>query len=166
MNHDRDIERVMEQYGNSIYRVSFFILQNSHDAQDILQETIIKYMQKAPAFVDDSHEKAWLLRVANNLCKDMLRFKKRNACVNLDELISSNGELLQLSGENERERECGLIMQIFTLPEKYKWIIYLHYYEGYTIKETARILKLTEGAVKKRLERGRNMLRQILEEDM
>lgn len=89
MNREKDLERIMEQYSDSIYRMSYFILQNDQDAQDILQETLIKYMQKAPVFQFESHEKAWLLRVANNLCKDMLRFQKRNRHVDLDDLAET-----------------------------------------------------------------------------
>lgn len=163
MNHEEDIERIMEQYGNSIYRMSFFVLQNDQDAQDVLQETLIKYMQKAPGFQSDSHEKAWLLRVANNLCKDMLRFQKRNRYINLDELQETSFETLIIHGQPTAFGE--LTAQLFTLADKYKRTLYLHYYEGYPVKEIAQILKLSESAVKKRLERGRDKLRQMIEED-
>lgn len=161
MNLEKDLERIMERYSDSIYRMSYFILQNDQDAQDILQETLIKYIQKAPDFRSDSHEKAWLLRVANNLCKDMLRFQKRNRHADLDELTEICADTAELTRMETRE----LITQVFMLPSKYKQVIYLHYYEGYSVKEIAAILKISEGAVKKRLERGRNQLRLILEED-
>lgn len=83
MNSHKDIERIMEQYGSSIYRMSYYVLQNEQDAQDVLQKALIKYMQKSPVFSSASHEKAWLLRVTDNLCKDMLRFHKRNRHLNL-----------------------------------------------------------------------------------
>ena len=161
MNREKDLERIMEYYSDSIYRMSYFVLQNDQDAQDILQETLIKYMQKAPDFQSESHEKAWLLRVANNLCKDMLRFQKRNRHTDIEELTESYADTAELARTETRE----LITQVFTLPSKYKQVIYLHYYEGYSVKEIATILKISEGAVKKRLERGRNQLRLILEED-
>lgn len=156
MTREEDINRIIEAYGNSIYRMSFFMLQNEQDAQDVLQETMIKYMQKAPDFVSGQHEKAWLLRVAGNLCKDMLRFQKRNRCVNLEELQETAAH-----GQQEY-----LIEQVFSLPEKYKKVIYLYYYEGYSVKEMAVIFRISEGTVRKRLERGRNQLRRMLEEDM
>lgn len=165
MDCKNDIERIMELYGNSIYRMSYYILQNTQDAQDVLQETLIKYMQKSPQFQSESHEKSWLLRVANNLCKDMLRFRKRNQFLNLDELTDNISTLQSIpSGPSEPDNTSHLISLIFALPDKYKRTIYLHYYEGYTAKEIAVILKTSEGAVKKRLERGRNQLRRILEE--
>ena len=164
MNRKENIVRIMELYGDSIYRMSYFVLQNDQDAQDVLQETLIKYMQKAPAFQSDSHEKAWLLSVANNLCKDMLRFHKRNRCINLDDLMGSSLEPLTTAGHPSDNSE--LIARIFALADKYKRVIYLHYYEGYSVKEIAHILKISEGAVKKRLERGRHQLRQMIEEYM
>lgn len=166
MNREEDISSVMELYGASIYRMSYFILQNDQDAQDVLQETLIKYMQKAPAFRSEEHRKAWLFRVANNLCKDMLRFQKRNRCVNWEELQEmEQGVEMGDSGSDDPDN-IQLLAQIFSLAEKYKRVIYLHYYEGYSVKEMAVILQISEGAVKKRLERGRNQLRELLEEDI
>lgn len=156
MTQEENINRVMEQYGNSIYRMSFLLLQNEQDAQDVLQETLIKYMQKGQVFSSAEHEKAWLLRVANNLCKDMLRFRKRNTYVNLDEIS-------EICAKAEESR---LLTQVLLLAEKYRKVIYLFYYEGYTAGEIGGILKISESAVKKRLERGRNYLREMLKEDM
>jgi len=146
----------MEQYGNSVYRMSYYILQNDQDAQDILQETLIKYMQKAPSFRTMEHEKAWVLKVANNLCKDMLRFRKRNRYIHLDEL----SEMPEDAGKSYGDET---IVKVFSLKEKYKQVIYLHYYEELAVKEIANVLNISEEAVKKRLERGRAMLRQMLE---
>lgn len=156
MTQEENLIRIMEQYGNSVYRMSYLMLQNEQDAQDILQETLIRYLKKAPVFQSEGHEKAWLLRVANNLCRDMLRFQKRNHYVNLDDICGLGAE----------PRESQLLAQVFQLPEKYRKVIYLFYYEGYSAGETATILKISESAVKKRLERGRNRLREIIEEDM
>jgi RNA polymerase sigma-70 factor (ECF subfamily) len=136
--------------------MSFYLLQNEQDAQDVLQETLIRYMQKAPHFQTCEHEKAWILKVANNLCKDMLRFRKRNQYVNLDAL----SEIMEAPGSLKEEE---LVVKVFSLKEKYKQVIYLHYYECLSVKEIAAILGISEEAVKKRLERGRLMLKQILD---
>jgi len=162
MKREEDINRVMELYGNSIYRLSYYVLQNEHDAQDILQETLIKYMQKFQDFQNEEHEKAWLFRVSNNLCKDMLRFQKRNRFLNIDTLVEQQDD----SSFHEGETVGLLKTHIFRLQEKYKKVIYLHYYEGYSVKEMAYILKISEGAVKKRLERGRDQLREMMKEDL
>lgn len=151
-----DVVRVMNQYGNSIYRMSYFLLQNEQDAQDVLQETLIKYIQKAPVFDAADYEKAWLLRVANNLCKDMLRFQKKNRHANIEDLLDMG----------ITQEDSNLLTQVWCLQEKYRRVIYLYYYEGYSVVEMAQILNVSESAVKKRLERGRNKLKEILEEDM
>lgn len=154
-NKNDAVVRIMQDYGNSIYRMSYFLLQNEQDAQDILQETLIKYMQKAPVFDTADYEKAWLLRVANNLCKDMLRFQKKNRHANIEDLLDMG----------ITQEDCSLLTQVWSLPEKYKRVIYLHYYEGYSVLEMADILGITESAVKKRLERGRCKLREMLKEE-
>ena len=151
-----ELSRIMEQYGNSVYRMSYYMLQNDQDAQDVLQETLIKYMQKAPSFHTIEHEKAWVLKVANNLCKDMLRFRKRNRYIHLDELT-------EIPKDASKSYEDETIVKVFSLKEKYKQVIYLHYYEELAVIEIANVLNISEEAVKKRLERGRTMLRQILE---
>lgn len=162
MGQKDELSRIMDKYGNSIYRMSYYMLQNEQDAQDILQETLIKYMQKAPIFKSKEHEKAWVLRVANNLCKDMLRFQKKNRYLSLDEIREIedgiNANVCQDILEEGQSR-AELIAQIFSLNEKYKKIIFLHYYEDYSVKEIASILCISEAAVKKRLERGRSELK-------
>ncbi len=155
-NKNEEVVRIMQNYGNSIYRMSYFLLQNEQDAQDVLQETLIKYIQKAPAFDTVDYEKAWLLRVANNLCKDMLRFQKKNRHANIEDLLDMG----------ITQEDSSLLTQVWSLPEKYKRVIYLHYYEGYSVLEMADILSITESAVKKRLERGRCKLREMLKEEM
>lgn len=157
-----ELGRLMEQYGNSVYRMSYYILQNEQDAQDILQETLIKYMQKSPDFNSKEHEKAWILRVANNLCKDMLRFQKKNRYLSLDEIREIEDGIhtnICLEQYETKQSRLEMITHIFLLNEKYKQVIYLHYYENYTVKEIASIIGITEAAVKKRLERGRKELK-------
>ena len=72
-NKTEKIEYLLQQYGNSLFRFCLFTLKNESDAEDVIQETFIKYLQKAPAFADAEHEKAWLFKVASNLCLDLLR---------------------------------------------------------------------------------------------
>lgn len=77
MKHADEIKHAMDEYGNSIYRLCFYMLQNGQDAQDALQETLIRFMEKAPDFKSYEHEKAWLLKVANNICVDAIRIRRR-----------------------------------------------------------------------------------------
>lgn len=104
---------------------------------------------KAPDFHDEEHEEAWLIRVATNICRDMVRFRLRHPKISVDELENS------LAAPEHRET----LRELLELPVKQKTVIYLHYVEGYQIKEIAEILGITEGAVKMRLCRAREQMR-------
>lgn len=151
---ERQTENAIKTYGNLLYRTAYVLLGNPHDVQDVLQETFIKYMEKAPDFHDSGHEKAWLLKVTANPCKDYLRFSRRHAYADLESLEN-------ICAVSEQKT---LLKEIIALPEKWKTVLLLHYVEGYGIKEIARIAGLTESAVKKRLQRGRDALRKQLTE--
>lgn len=155
-NNSTDIEKVIMQYSNILFRMCFILLKNEQDAQDVLQETFIKYMEKAPAFENENHEKAWLIKVSSNLCKDLFRFRKRNNYVDIE-------ELKKCCPESEKIEILKLVMQ---LPEKYKAVIHLYYIEGYKTEEIAKIIGTSAGTVRKRMQRGRHMLKIQLEEDM
>lgn len=147
---DSEIQHIIEAYGDLLYRTAYVLLGNPHDVQDILQETLLRYMEKSPAFSDEEHRKAWLLRVTSNLCKDLLRFHKRHAYLCMDELADI------CSSQEEEET----LKELLILPSKYKAVLLLHYVEGYQLKEIAGILGISENAVKKRLQRGKDALKQ------
>lgn len=151
---DDEIKNIIETYGNLLYRTAYMFLGNPHDVQDVLQEVLIKYMEKAPVFHEKEHEKAWLLKITSNLCKDYLRFNRRHTYVHLEDL-----ENLPVTS-SQRE----IIREIISLPAKWKTVLLLHYIEGYSVKETAKITGLTESNVKKRLQRGRDALKKQLTE--
>lgn len=152
---DDEIKKVAELYSKMLFKLCFSILCSTADAEDAVADTFIKYITKAPGFNDEEHRKAWLLRVASNICKNMYRFRKRNGCVNIDEIYGLAAE----------EKDFDVLEQVMKLPEKYKTVIHLHYIEGYKIKELAEILNISETAAKKRLQYGRNMLRMEYGED-
>ena len=81
-----DLEKTIEKYGDMLYRLCFIMLKNESDAEDAVQETVIKLYQKSPAFRDEEHEKAWLIRVATNQCRDMLRFRTRHPQIDEEQL--------------------------------------------------------------------------------
>ncbi len=153
---EQKMEAVLHTYGNLLYRTGMMMLGNTQDVEDVIQEVMLKYMQKAPAFSDAEHEKAWLLRVTVNLCKDMLRFRGRHRYFPIDEL-----ELGDDDGKDAESRE--LLEEIAMLPQTYKIVLLLHYVEGYSLKEIAAILALSENAVKKRMQRAKAALRKKLE---
>lgn len=157
-----NVKRALDYFGDSIYRLSFYMLSNEQDAQDVVQETLMKYMEKAPDFNSVEQEKAWLLKVANNICIDMLRFRKKVRF--LDQKEEENlSQKVAKSGQGESREE--FIRLIFSLKEKLRNVIYLYYYEEYSTEEIAAILKISNAAVRKRLERGRVLLRDRLQEE-
>lgn len=162
MKQADEVKHVIDKYGNSVYRLCYYMLQNDQDAQDVLQETLIRFLEKAPDFSSSEHEKAWLLRVANNICIDSLRFRRKERFLDENDLEWLENQFTDYGGiSNSRE----VIQFVFSLKEKYRNVIYLYYYEEYQIKEIAAIMKISEAAVRKRLERGREFLKKCLQEE-
>lgn len=144
------IERIVQTYGNMLFRLCLITLGNASDAEDAVQETFIKYLQKAPEFENAEHEKAWLITVATNKCKDMLRFKNRHPVVNIEEIK----ELTKDASDN------GILDALMTLPDKFRTVLILYYVEQYPMEEIARMIGKTTSAVKMRLQKGRRLLRE------
>ena len=156
MDEARRLREIIEKYGDSLFRIGVMILGNKQDAEDVLQEVFIKYMQKAPKFVDEAHKKAWLFRCTHNLCKDLLRFRKRHKQENID--------ALQL--EYMMEEDKVVLEEMMALASKYKEVLLLYYLEGYKISEIATMMKSSPNTIRKRLERGRKLLRNNLKEQL
>ena len=154
MSIEEDIRKAVLKYSDMLYKICIVILCNEHDVQDAIQDTFCRYMEKKPNFRDEEHEKAWLIRVATNISRDMVRFRIRHPMVSIDELENS------LAAPEQKET----LKELLELPVKQKMVIYLHYVEGYHIKEIADILGITEGAVKMRLQRGRQQMQLSLKE--
>lgn len=148
MSIEEDVRKVVLKYSDMLYKICIVILCNEQDVQDAIQDTFCRYMEKKPNFRNEEHEKAWLIRVATNICRDMIRFRIRHPKISIDGLENS----LVAPAQKETLKE------LLELPVKQKIVIYLHYVEGYHIKEIADILGITEGAVKMRLKRGREQM--------
>lgn len=148
-------EKALDQYGNTILRLAYSYLHTMSDAEDILQDTLLKYMQSAPVFENAQHEKAWLLCVASNLCKNKLSYNK----------IRETDELLETLTAEEREDLSFVWNAVKKLPEKYREAIHLYYEEGYSTREISRILNRRESTVRSDLKRGRERLKEILKEE-
>ena len=146
---EETIERILTEHGDRLYRLCLVMLGNPQDAEDALQETFLKYLQKMPEFRDMEHEKAWLLTVAANKCRDQLRFRSRHPQVDLDSIT--------LAVDTQ---DSGILDALMTLPEKYRLVLMLHYVEGYSVKEIASILRKTPSAIKMRLQKGRRLLKE------
>ena len=151
------IEKMVDTYGNMLFRLCLITLGNASDAEDAVQETFIRYLQKASAFESAEHEKAWLITVAANKCKDLLRFRRRHRVVNLEEI----------SEYTQETADYGIIEALLTVPDQFRVALVLHYVEGYKVEEIAKMIGKTSSAVKMRLQKGRRLLREALEkEDM
>lgn len=150
----RQAERLLDQYGNSVLRLAYSYLHNMSDAEEILQETLIRYLQTAPEFENSAHEKAWLMKVAANLSKNRIDYNQRRATDELkEELLVQDQEDLSFVWE-----------AVKALPEQYRETIHLFYYEGYSTAQIARILTRKESSVRSDLRRGREKLKQVLRE--
>ena len=151
---DEELEQTIQTYSDTLYKICFLILKNEHDVKDVLQETFIKYMTKSPAFESEEHKKAWLIKVSQNKCKEFLRFHKKHAALSLDE-IEESAAITDGIGMERLE----LLNMVWNLNYKLKSVVVLHYIEGYSVKEVADMLSISEASVKKRLERARKELR-------
>ena len=149
------LETVMQRYANTLFRISFVMLRNESDAEDVVQETMMKYLQKSPTFKDAEHEKAWFIKVATNRCRDMLRFRSRHPHIDIDSL-----------GERSIETPySGILEALMTLPETYKIVLLLYYVEEYRIEHIAQISGRTPSAVKMRLQKGRKLLEETYKKE-
>jgi len=156
MNHKSarpadNLEKVMNTYGNKLFRLCLITLGNASDAEDAVSETLIKYLEKRPDFQDAEHEKAWLITVATNTCKDILRFRNRHPVADMDEIKEFT----------EDASDTGILDALMTLPEKYRVVLFLYYVEECSIDSIAKMIKRTTSAVKMRLQKGRKMLEEV-----
>ena len=145
------LEQVMAQYANRVYAAAYSLLKNKQDAEDVVQDTFLKYYARTRAFASPEHLRAWLLRLAINRAKDLLRSAGKKNCIPLED----DPQEFVFSLPESRD----LFEAVLALPEQYRTVIHLHYYEGYSVKEIAGVLRITSQAVKSRLFRGRQMLR-------
>lgn len=151
---NRQAARLLDQYGNRILRLAYTYLHNMSDAEDILQDTLLQFLKKAPSFDSAEHEKAWLLRVAANLSKNRIDYERLRASDELnEELVAEEREDLSFVWEAVRE-----------LPSQYREVIHLFYHEGYPTAEIAKILGRKESTVRSDLRRGREKLKAVLKE--
>lgn len=158
-SHSKDVAnqtavRLLDTYGNGILRLAYSYVHNLSDAEEILQDTIVKYLTKSPQFESDEHEKAWLFKVASNLSKNKLRY---NSIRSTDEL---NDSLIS----NQQEDLSYIWEAVKSLPENYREVIHLYYQEGYNTVDIAKILNKKETSIRSDLHRARQKLKEILKE--
>lgn len=145
-------EEAVEQFGDTVFRAAFGLVKNPQDAEDIAQEVFLNLVRHAPRFDSAEHQKAWLLRCTINRCKSHFRSVWQSRTDGLDENLS----IPFTPAESEVMKAVG------DLPMKYRQVIYLHYIQGYTTAEIAKLLELNQNTVLSQLARGRAMLKNTL----
>ena len=144
------IQVSLEKYSDMIIRIAYQNLKSMADAEDIAQEVFLKLITSRPDFENDAHEKAWVIRVTVNLCRDFLKsawFKKRTV---FDDSIPQN------------DKNTEVLDAVMRLPAKFKNVIYLHYYEDMTVTQIANVLQQKESTISSWLYRGRKQLKKSL----
>ena len=154
---DERFEQVVRRYGDMLYRVAFHALRNRADAEDVTQTVLLRLYQQGGRFDSEEHRKHWLLRVAVNESRRMLRAAWRRSAVPLEEW--------QEYPAAEDPAKAELFQAVMALEPKYRLTIYLYYYEGCSVKEVAAALRAKESTVQTWLQRARDRLRRTLSGD-
>ena len=159
MKNDDFIEQIVAAYSDTVIRIAYQYTVCMQDAEDIAQEVFLSLVNKQIRDYDDEHLKAYIIRATVNKCHSFHRAKLAEDIVYLDEVYKNENEPI-LTVE-----ERGILIEVNSLPKRYRDVIYLYYYEDYTVAEIADILGVKTGTVTSRLKRAREKLRPILEED-
>lgn len=154
MRSEQETIRAVEQYSDTVRRLCAVHLKNEADTEDIFQTVFLKYVLSSVSFENDEHEKAWFIRVTINACKDLLKSFFRSRTVSLDNIPEQPWEL----PEDYRD----VWEAVFSLPQKYRDVVYLHYFEDYTAPQISRILGKNVNTVYTILTRSKQMLREKL----
>lgn len=161
------MERIIDEYGSSIWRMCYMYLKNKQLAEDAMQDTLVKIYEKYHTFNKTSSEKTWIMRIAINTCKNYLKTNWLRRVVIGIEKTEETGEKDLAPEETilEKEQEQMLLKNILKLKNKYKDVILLYYYQEMKIREIAEVLEISEASVSMRLQRGRIALKDILGEE-
>ena len=172
---ESDISALIERNKDTVCKIAYCYMNNIYDVEDIFQTVFKKYIVANPEFQNEKHEKAWFARVTINECKNYNKssWKSKVVLAESDEAFSNTGKRAEYFSEaNEAkvkyneditDEEIAVITAIKQLPEKYRVVIHLFYYEEYSVVEIAKILKVTKATVKMRLNRARNMIKERFE---
>lgn len=151
---NRQAEHILDEHGSSILRLAYSYLHNMSDAEEVLQDTLLRFLKTAPTFENSTHEKAWLLRVAGNLSKNRIDYNKVRATDELSDTLKA-----------EKREDLSFVWDaVRSLPVPFREVIHLFYYEGYSTAEISRMLDRKESTVRSDLRRGRLKLKEILKE--
>ena len=149
---DKEIAALYRRHNGTVYRVCFSFLKNPADTEDAVQETFFRLIQSGPVFESEAHEKAWLIRTAGNLCKNVLRhwWRRRESLEDHENIQGGDFKMDEV------------LAAVLDLPERYKTAIYLYYYEGYDSAEIAKTLEKPQSTIRNYLHEARGILREKL----
>lgn len=153
MRSEQEVNRAVEQYADTVRRICLVHLKNYADTEDIFQTVFVKYLLHTAPFASPEHERAWIIRVTINACKDLLRSVFRRRTLSLEAVAEQPAPA---------DEYRAVLQAVQALPAAYRDVVYLHYYEGYTAPEIAEILGKNVNTVYTRLTRARGLLRRTL----
>ena len=148
-------EYLVAQYADLLLRIGYTWLGDMDDAKDVCQEVLIRLLENPRDFPDPGQERAWVIRLGVNACKNWRKSARFRHRVPLDEGLA-------LAVENPEPEDGGLLAQVMALPTKYREAIFLRYYEGYEVREIAKLLGRSPALVSTHLKRGKEKLRHML----
>ncbi|MGH4121247.1 RNA polymerase sigma factor [Clostridium sp.] len=147
---DKILDEIYKRNVNRVYRLCYMYLKNTTDAEDAVQSVFLKLIKSNITFNDHEHEKAWLIITSKNYCKDVFKSfwrSHRVAAYSLPEILNN-------------QKQPGEVMEkLLALPEKYKTVLYLYYFENYRVKDISRLLNRNESTIQTHLAKGRERLK-------
>ena len=153
---DKEITEIYMRHRLTVYRVCYAYMKNPADTEDAVQDTFVQMIRKGPVFENEEHEKAWLIRTAENVCRNVLRYWWRR-----HEDIDDHYDL-----QSPDHSEADSLMQtVMALPDKYKTVVYLYYYEGYSSAEIAGMLGRPQSTIRNYMTEARRLLKERSGED-
>ncbi len=150
-----NVENFVKKYADLVYRVAFTMLKNKENTEDVFQDVFMKLCTGNISFLNEEHEKAWIIKVTKNQCLDFLKRSSNKPKEELEENIV---------GETQNDNSY-ILDEVMKLPEKFRIVIYLFYFEGYKINEISSILDENESTLKSRLVKARELLKERLKEE-
>ena len=152
-SEEESMEKIIQSQSDTVYKLAYTYTKNKYDADDIYQEVFLRFFKRKPEFQNEEHTKAWFIRATINCCKSLYLSNWFKRTVVMEEIQKESDGL---------PREDSLFQAVMELPGKYREVIHLFYYEEYSVKEIARILKRSESSVTTQLNRGRSMLKKMI----
>lgn len=164
-NEKPDINRLINDYSKNLMRLCYLYLKDYHLAEDAVQDSLIRAYIKYYTFSNQSSEKTWITRIAINVCKNYMRKASYRELAGSDSILSGFASNDESTKEYRDEDSILLLNAVYSLPEKYRQVILLYYYQGLNTSEISKILKEKEGTISVRLKRARDLLKEILKEE-